>query len=48
MRTFVSLTDFQSVLFFDHSFQFVILQLLTPVCTQFHHPFFGRPLSRFP
>jgi hypothetical protein len=29
----------QSALFFDLSFQFVILHLLIPVCTQFHHLF---------
>jgi len=26
----------------------LILHLLIPVCTQFHHPFLGRPLSRLP
>ena len=33
---------------FDLSFQFVILYLLIPVRTQFHHLFFGRTLSRHP
>jgi hypothetical protein len=33
MRTFTSIMDFtQSAVFFDLSFQFVILYLLTPVC----------------
>ena len=27
---------------FNLSFQFLILYLLVPVCTQFHHLFFGR------
>jgi len=49
MRTVSSLIDFsQSALFFYLSFQFVILHLLIYVCTQFHHLFFGRPLSRRP
>jgi hypothetical protein len=47
MRTIVSLTDFSVNSVFDHSLQFVILHLLISVCTQFHHLFFGRPLSRF-
>jgi hypothetical protein len=43
MRTLASLMDFsQSALFFDLSFQFVILNLLISVGTQF----LGRPLSR--
>jgi hypothetical protein len=47
MQTCVSLIDFsQSSMFFDLSFQFVILHLLISVCTHFHHPYFGRPLSR--
>ena len=29
-------------------FQFAIFHLLISVCTQFHHLFFGRPLSRLP
>jgi len=49
MQTFPSSMDFsQSALFFDLSFQFVILHLLISVCTQFHHLYFGRPLSQFP
>jgi hypothetical protein len=41
MQTFTSLMDFsQSVLFFDFSFQFIILHLLISVCIQFHHLFF--------
>jgi hypothetical protein len=49
MQTFASLIDFsQSALFFDLSCQFLILHLLISVCTQFHHLFFGRPLSRLP
>jgi len=31
---------------FDLSFQFLILNLVTTVCTQFHHLFFDSPLSR--
>ena len=39
------LMDFsQSALFFDLSFQFVILHLLISICTQFHHLFSGHPL----
>jgi hypothetical protein len=38
----------QTAVFLDLSFQFVILQLLISVCTQFNHLFFGRPLSRRP
>jgi len=37
-----------SALFFDFSFQFVILRLLISVCMQFHILFFGHPLSRLP
>jgi hypothetical protein len=37
-----------SVLFLDLSFRFLILRLLKAVCTQLHHLFFGRPLSRLP
>jgi hypothetical protein len=49
MRSFPILMNFsQSALFLDLAFQFVILHFLTPVCTQFHHLFFGRPLSRLP
>ena len=33
---------------FDLSFQFAILHLLISACTQFHHLYFGRPLSPFP
>jgi hypothetical protein len=36
----------QSALNFDLSFQYLIFHLLISVCTQFHHLFFGRPLSR--
>ena len=48
MLTLVSLMDFSqsSLFFFDLSIQFSIPHLLIPVCTQFHHLFFGRPLSR--
>ena len=45
---FASLMDLsQSALFFYLSFLFVIwhLRVLIPVCTQFHHLFFGHPLS---
>jgi hypothetical protein len=43
------LMDFsQSALFLDIFFQLLILHLLTTVCTQFHHPPFGRPLSPLP
>jgi hypothetical protein len=38
----------QSALFFDPTFQFLILHLLISVCTQFHHLFFSLPLSRLP
>jgi hypothetical protein len=49
MRTFASLmTHSQSALFFDLSFQLLILHFLMPVCTQFHHLFLGRPLGRLP
>jgi hypothetical protein len=37
---------YQSALFFDLSFQFVILGLLISVCTQFHNPYSCRPSSR--
>jgi hypothetical protein len=40
MRTLMGFS--YSVLFFDLSFQFLILHLLVPVCTHFHHQFFGR------
>ena len=44
-----SFMDFsQSALFLDPSFQFVILHLLTSVCTQFNHLFFGGPISHLP
>ena len=47
IRTVASLMDFfQSAVFLDLSFQFVILHLLIYVCAQFRHLFFGRPLSR--
>jgi len=47
--TFASLMEsYQSALFVNLSFQFLILYLLISVCEQFHHLFFGRPLSRFP
>ena len=47
MQTLASLMDFsQSALYFDLSFQFVILHLSISVCTQVHHLYFGRPLSR--
>jgi len=49
IRTFPSSIDFsQSVLFFDLSFQFVILQLLISVCTQLHHLFLVFLLVDFP
>jgi len=49
MRTFSSLMELpQSALFFYLSFQFLILHLLISLCTQFHHLFFSRPLSRLP
>jgi hypothetical protein len=49
MRTFAPFMDFlQSSMFFDLPFQFLILHLWIPVCTQFHHLFRGRPLSRLP
>ena len=49
MLTFTSSMDFsQSTLFLDVSFQFLILHLLIPVCTHFHHLFSGYPLSRLP
>jgi len=35
-----------SALFFDLPFQFLILYLLISVCTQLHHLFLGRPVSR--
>jgi hypothetical protein len=38
----------QSALFFDFSFQLLILHFLMSVCTQFHHLFLGRPLGRLP
>jgi hypothetical protein len=38
----------QSALSFDFSFQFGILNLLIHICTQFHHLFFGHPLSQLP
>jgi hypothetical protein len=48
LQSFASFMDFcQSPLFYYFSFQFVILHLLTSVCTQFHHYFFG-PFSRRP
>jgi len=47
MRSFTSLMDFsESALSFDLFFHFLILHLLTCVCTQFHHLFFCLPLSR--
>jgi len=40
MQTFATLMDFsQSAPLFDLSFQSLILNLLIPVCTQFHHLF---------
>jgi hypothetical protein len=40
MHIFTSLMYFsQSALFFDFSFQFVILHVLISICTQFHHLF---------
>ena len=33
---------------FDLSIQLLILHVSIYVCTQFHHLFFGRPLSRLP
>ena len=48
-QTFPSSMHFShSALFFYLSLQFVILRLWIPVFTQFHHLFFGRPLSRLP
>jgi hypothetical protein len=45
LRTLASLMPFsESALFFDLSFQILILHLLISVCTQFHHLFFGRPV----
>jgi len=50
MLTLVSLMDLSqpALFFFDLSFQFLIVHLLISVCTQFHHLFSGRPLSRLP
>ena len=49
VRTFASILDFsQSALYFDLSFQFVILHWIISVGTQFHHLVFGHPLSRLP
>ena len=39
---------FQSPLFFYLYFQFVILHLLTSICTQFYHLLYGCSLSRIP
>jgi hypothetical protein len=46
LRLLNGLPQLRSV--FDLSFQFVILDLLLFVCTQLHHLFFGRHLSRLP
>jgi hypothetical protein len=47
MLTFASWMDFsKSTVFFDLSFQCVILHLLYSVRTQFVHLFFGHPLTR--
>jgi hypothetical protein len=49
MRTFASLMALsQSALFFDLSFQLLILHFLMSVCTQFHHLFLGHPLGQLP
>jgi len=49
MQILVLLIDFSLyVPFFYLPFQFVILNSLISVCTQFHRLFFGRPLSQLP
>jgi hypothetical protein len=49
MQTVASLKGFShSALFFYFSFLFIIFRSLISVCTQPHHLYFGRPLSRLP